>query len=131
MEFSKRLYELRKKNGLSQEELADKIQVTRQTVSKWENGDSAPEMEKLMLLSDYFHISLDELVLGRVPEISGNADVNKTTAKMWEEKVFTEENKRKAKKGLKAAGIVLTVFLMIDIISMIIYFIFYGFPTGA
>ena len=44
MEFSNRLYELRKKRGLSQEEAANKLNVTRQTFSKWENGDSTPDM---------------------------------------------------------------------------------------
>ena len=68
MEFNNRLYEQRKQRGLSQEELASRLNVTRQTVSKWEVGDSTPDMEKLTLISDLFDISLDELVLGRRPE---------------------------------------------------------------
>ena len=46
MEFGNRLYELRKQKGLSQEELANRLDVTRQTVSKWELGDSTPDMDK-------------------------------------------------------------------------------------
>ena len=65
MEFNHKLYELRKQKGLSQEELANKLNVSRQTVSKWELGDSTPDMEKLIGLSDLFDISLDELVLGK------------------------------------------------------------------
>ena len=123
MDFSEKLYELRKKNGLSQEELADTLKVTRQTISKWENGVSTPELEKLVSLSECFHISLDELVLGKVPKNSDNTGKGKTAAEILEWQIFTEENKKKAKKGLKAAGIILAIFVMIDIISMIIYFI--------
>ena len=62
MNFSEKLFELRKKSGLSQEELADKINVSRQTISKWEMNQSSPEMDKLMALSEIFNISIDELV---------------------------------------------------------------------
>ena len=62
MNFSEKLFELRKKSGLSQEELADKINVSRQTISKWEMNQSSPEMDKLVNLSEIFNISIDELV---------------------------------------------------------------------
>ena len=62
MNFSEELFELRKKEGLSQEELAEKVGVSRQTISKWEMGQSTPEMEKLVNLSKLFNLSLDELV---------------------------------------------------------------------
>ena len=98
MEFGNRLYELRKQKGLSQEELANRLDVTRQTVSKWELGDSTPDMDKLVALGELFEISLDELVLGKVP----------VTTKLdeWGAKVMTTENKQKAKKGLKIVGII-------------------------
>lgn len=131
MEFSKKLYALRKKNGLSQEELANKLNVTRQTISKWELGESAPEMEKLVMLGDYFNISLDELVLGKVPDEQNDSDNNsqdKMVARILDEKVLTESNKRKAKKGLKIIGIILAVLLAVDIVSMIFYFVLCGVP---
>lgn len=103
MEFNNRLYELRKKKGLSQEELANRINVSRQTVSKWEIGDSTPDMEKLIALSDLFEISLDELILGKVSESREQGANASEIAIMLEEKVLTQENKRKAKKGLKIA----------------------------
>ena len=68
MEFNNKLYELRKKKGLSQEELANRLNVSRQTISKWEVGDSTPDMEKLAAISELFQVSLDELVLDKVPE---------------------------------------------------------------
>ncbi len=65
MEFSSRLYELRRKAGLSQEELADLVGVTRQAVQKWEAGTSRPDMDNLTALAAYFNVSLDYLVLGK------------------------------------------------------------------
>lgn len=133
MEFNNRLYELRKQRGLSQEELASRLNVTRQTVSKWEVGDSTPDMEKLTLISDLFDISLDELVLGRKPE-PASAPASETPAKApeilsaLEEKVLTEDNRKKAKKGLKITGIVLSVILTVDLITMVIYFLLNGVP---
>ena len=123
MEFGNKLYELRKEKGLSQEELANHLEVTRQTVSKWELGDSTPDLDKLVLLSELFEISLDELVLDKVP----------VTTKLNElgAKVMTKENKQKAKKGLKVFGIIAGAVLAIDAISAIIYFLCWGFPNKA
>ena len=65
MEFRERLFELRRQAGLSQEELANLLGVTRQAVQKWEAGTSRPDMDNLTALADYFHVSLDFLVTGR------------------------------------------------------------------
>lgn len=62
MNFSENLMRLRKEKGLSQEALGEKIGVTRQTVSKWETGETTPEMNKLIELAQFFAVSLDELV---------------------------------------------------------------------
>ncbi len=59
--LSEKIYELRRKNGLSQEQLAEKIGVSRQAISKWEGGLSTPELDKLKALSECFHITIDEL----------------------------------------------------------------------
>ena len=56
------IYDLRKKNGLSQEELAEKVFVTRQAVSRWENGDTVPNTETLKLLSRLFNVSINTLL---------------------------------------------------------------------
>lgn len=53
---------LRKKAGLTQEELAELLEVSRQSISKWENGTSIPDMEKIIRLSDVFHVSTDALL---------------------------------------------------------------------
>lgn len=60
--LSEKIRELRRKNGLSQEELADKLNVSRQAVSKWETGAAVPTTETLVELADYFGASLDYLL---------------------------------------------------------------------
>lgn len=62
MKFNEKLMELRKKEGLSQEEMGYKLNVTRQTVSKWELGQTTPELDKLVEISRIFNISVDELI---------------------------------------------------------------------
>lgn len=71
MTFSEKLMQLRRQKGWSQEELGERLDVTRQTVSKWELGSTTPEMEKLIAMSELFGISIDELVkdseIGGIP----------------------------------------------------------------
>lgn len=73
MAVSDKLYELRKKQGLSQEQLAEKLGVSRQAVSKWESGQAAPEYEKLIAISDYFNVTLDYLMKDDSGEMSAEA----------------------------------------------------------
>lgn len=87
MEFRNRLIELRKQRGWSQEELGYKLDVSRQTISKWENGESTPELSKLMKMCKLYDISMDELVSGKKesevievkaePVIENNSEVPK------------------------------------------------------
>ncbi len=62
MAISEKLYKLRKQSGLSQEQLAEKLNVSRQAISKWESGTSIPESEKLITISNFFGVSLDYLL---------------------------------------------------------------------
>ena len=71
MALSEKLYLLRKKSGLSQEQLAEQLNVSRQAISKWESGQSVPESDKLLSISSYFNVSLDYLM--KEEEISENA----------------------------------------------------------
>ena len=127
MEFNNRLYQLRKQKGLSQEELANRLNVSRQTVSKWEVGDSTPDMEKLIAMSDLFGVSLDNLVMGK--EEAQTPAVGKSEfAAVISEKVMTDTNKKKAISVLKILGIIASAILLIDAVSMIIYFAVNGLP---
>ena len=62
MELYEKLYELRRASGMSQEELAEKLGVSRQAVSKWEGGGAQPELQKLIELSKLYNVSVDELL---------------------------------------------------------------------
>lgn len=62
MALSEKLYMLRKKSGLSQEQLAEQLNVSRQAISKWESGQSIPESDKLITISKFFNITLDYLL---------------------------------------------------------------------
>ncbi len=61
MNFGEKIYELRTKKNLSQGDLADRLDVSRQSVSKWENNTAVPDLDKLIKLCDIFEITLDEL----------------------------------------------------------------------
>lgn len=64
MEIEKRLKDARANAGLTQEQVAEKIMVSRQTISNWENGKSLPDIISIMNLSDLYQISIDELLKG-------------------------------------------------------------------
>lgn len=66
MELSKQIKKYREAQSLSQDELAAKLYVSRQTISNWENEKSYPDVHNLLLLSTYFDVSLDELIKGDV-----------------------------------------------------------------
>ncbi len=72
--FAERLKELRKERHLSQEELAELLDVSRQAVSKWEQGDGYPEVQKLLLLAERLNISLDSLMTAEASKKEGAAN---------------------------------------------------------
>lgn len=76
MNFNEKLINLRKSKGLSQEELGAELYVSRQTISKWESCQSYPDFQRLVLLSDYFGLTLDELVKDIDVEEVRNKNVN-------------------------------------------------------
>ena len=69
MEIGKKIVNLRKKNGLSQEELAEKVGVARQTISKWELGETSPDLKQAKELSNIFNVSLDELTNNDIKDV--------------------------------------------------------------
>lgn len=109
MKFHEKLISLRKAEGLSQEELGAELGVSRQTISKWESGQSYPDFQRLVLLGDYFGLMLDELV--RDIDVQEVREKNKSGEKI--DSIYQDVNA--AKKIFKwylvgagaAAGIVL------------------------
>ena len=95
MSFSEKLMDLRRKSGLSQEQLADRLGVTRQSVSKWESGTAMPELVKLISLSDIFGVSVDYLVKDYLEEpesAGGGDDLSAQQAVRLEKRVVTERD---------------------------------------
>ena len=88
MELSEKLQELRKEKGLTQEELAEALFVSRTAISKWESGRGVPNIESLKAISKFFSVSIDELLSGE--EILKIAD---------------EDNKQKEKHTKKSKSI--------------------------
>ena len=115
MEIGNKILELRKKNNLSQEELAEKVSVARQTISKWELGETAPDIKQAKQLASIFNVSVDELV-----------DTNSESLIMKKVR-NTEKLAGIVIKMLKIFGIILAVFVVVDIIAFIIFF---GFMDG-
>ena len=64
MDLGKNLYNLRKNKNLSQEEVAEKLNVTRQTISKWETNESKPDFDKILPICELFNITTEELLIG-------------------------------------------------------------------
>lgn len=62
MNLSSKIYELRKANGMSQEQLAEKLNVSRQSISKWESGESSPETERVVEMSRIFNVTTDYML---------------------------------------------------------------------
>jgi transcriptional regulator with XRE-family HTH domain len=74
MELERRLAELRKEKNVSQEELAEKLYVSRQTISNWERGKTYPDINSLLLMANYFDVSLDHLIKGDVDIMKHQVD---------------------------------------------------------
>ena len=72
MTIANRIQNLRKTKGISQEQLAEKIGVSRQAVSKWESEQSIPDIDKIILMSDFFNVTTDSLLKG----IETSQDIN-------------------------------------------------------
>ena len=129
MTLGEKLSKLRKEYNYTQEQLADILGVSRQSISKWESDIAYPETDKLIELGKLFDCSMDYLLKEEVTEKSG-AQTSDFTEKIKEisRNVMTEKNNRKAKGILKIIGIILAAALTIDIISMILYFLVQGTP---
>lgn len=91
IEIANRLVNLRKEKGLSQEQLAEKIGVSRQAVSKWERSEASPDTDNIILLARLYNISLDEL-LRTEDEIPVAVEPEKETAEQPEESEQAEES---------------------------------------
>ena len=107
MELGKQIRMYRLENKLSQEELADRIYVSRQTISNWENDKNYPDINSLVLLSEVFKVSLDKL-------IKGDVDVMKD--------VIQKEEVDK----MNHYGKIYTIMLIVTVVSAVPLFMWLG-----
>ena len=107
MDLGERLFELRKSKNLTQDEVAEKLKVTRQTVSKWETNQSTPDFDKIVPLCELFEIGVEELLTGKKPE------------ETQEEKVLTKQEVKEKSAKVVSSSIFIYIaaiaFLMIAI----------------
>lgn len=99
MNFAENLKVLREKNGMTQEQLAERMEVSRQTVSKWESGASFPEMEKMLQLTELFACTMDGLLKGNMLQVNQK-----------ESELYDEHGNRMAKMGAMATCICILSF---------------------
>lgn len=103
--------DLRRKRGLSQEQLGYELGVSRQTVSKWELGRSYPDFQRLVLLSDYYEMSLDELVKGvDVGDVRALNESEKQISSIYSDVEGGKAMMRRAWKAFLVAGCAILVF---------------------
>ena len=88
MELGQRLKAYRNHAGMNQEELAEKLFVSRQTISSWENDKSYPDIHSLLMLSDLFHVSLDELVKGDIEIMKEKVEEAKVKSFIRDSNIF-------------------------------------------
>lgn len=84
MKFAEQLKKLRNRKGLSQENIANEVHVTRQSVSKWESGESTPDLATTVKLAELFDVTLDYLVLNVKPQKTNDISNKKLLAKLEE-----------------------------------------------
>ncbi len=103
MNLGNRLYELRKKKNISQEEAAEKLGVTRQTISKWETDQSLPDFDKILPLCVLYEITTDELLTG----------VSSKTCKETKENTKENDKKKKIKTAIVVSSSVFLYFIAV------------------
>ena len=110
MTIGEKIYELRTRSNLSQGDLANELNVSRQSISKWENGNSTPDLEKIIRLAEIFNVSLDELIRNEERETEVVKIPKETPV------IRTNERKKKIGKGLLIAGVVaIFVFIFLNL----------------
>lgn len=120
MNIADRIQSLRKTKGVSQEQLADALGVSRQAVSKWESEQTTPDLEKIILMSEYFEVTTDYILKGieTVEEME-----HKTVGDVIDQKILTEKNGKRVKKIFKYILFVFLGVMAVDLLSFILYII--------
>jgi len=109
------LKELRKEKGLTQEQLAEKLNVSRRTVSRWETGNNLPDLDVLIEMADYYEVDLRELLDGERKSEEMNKEMEETVLKVAD---YSNEEKNRLMKNLhffsKVGVIAFTIFIVLE-----------------
>ena len=116
MKLAEKLFELRKEKGWSQEKLAEQINVSRQSISKWESGQVLPEIEKIIELSKIFQVTTDYLLLDE------NSEKSSTT-------VILKEDKDKYYKEVKSFGLWQVIYIFVLALAIYLFLAGSSFPV--
>ena len=130
MNISQKILLQRKKKGISQEDLANALNVSRQAVSKWESSQSVPDMDKIVALSSYFNITTDYLLKDEIETIDGadnysskNVDMQMLNKELSENDFQNIRYEAEKKKHTSYWLLIIAPFIMI----LIIFIVYYGF----
>ena len=130
MNISQKILLQRKKKGISQEDLANALNVSRQAVSKWESSQSVPDMDKIVALSSYFNITTDYLLKDEIETIDGadnysskNVDMQILNKELSENDFQNIRYEAEKKKHTSYWLLIIAPFIMI----LIIFIFYYGF----
>jgi transcriptional regulator with XRE-family HTH domain len=116
LEIANKLVELRKKNGYSQEELAEKLGLSRQAVSKWERAESSPDTDNLIVLARLYNVSLDDLL----STSASNEEIKEDNMLKESSDTKSDDDVSMTKKQIAIVSIVTTSILFIGLILYII-----------
>ena len=118
------LKELRNEHNLSQEQLAEKFNVSSRSISRWENGNTMPDISIMIELADFYDIDIRELLSGERKSDKMEENLKETLVMVAD---YTEEEKAKILKKVYVCG---QGTLITSVLSMIVYFITYSWNTG-
>ena len=130
MNISEKILLQRKKKGISQETLANALNVSRQSVSKWESSQSVPDMDKIIALSNYFNVTTDYLLKDQIETIdnvdsysSKNIDMQMLNKELSENGFQNIQYEAEKKKHISYWLLIIAQFIMI----LVIFIFYYGF----
>lgn len=115
MNLGEKLFELRKAKNLTQDEVAEKLNVTRQTVSKWETNQSTPDFDKIVPISELFEIGVEELLTGKKEE---QQEKNEEQEEKKEKVLTKQEAKEKSAKVV--SGSIFIYILAVALIMILV-----------
>ena len=116
--FSENLKALRKQKGFSQEELATRLHVTRQTISKWEKNLSVPDADTLIRLAEILEVSVSELLGEKIENENATSDVAEQLSRINEQLAMKN---RRSRRIWKIIAIILAVIVLVNIFIAIFF----------